>query len=156
VYLSEPFGYASHYSVPFDDFEILMPWMMNMNEVVVNVEGRESRIKANSFDLKRLPRIKEIRYIEKNNNIQGMRIVYKVPRPEKPDDEEKMVTITTKWRGNKLSEDDEFAIFNPKDKDYDINNETGLKRIVLADGENITKFDTQRNEFIGFKFWTSL
>ena len=78
MYLSEPFGYASHYSIPFDDFEILMPFMMNRNEVFVEMENRQSKIKANSFDLKKLPRISCIKYIEKGDNIQGLRITYRI------------------------------------------------------------------------------
>lgn len=64
VYLSEPFGFCSFYSVAFDDFTAMMPLMMSKGQ----------------FDLDKTARILEIEFLEwPNKNIFGMRESYLVP-----------------------------------------------------------------------------
>lgn len=58
------------------------------------------------------------------------------------------ITITTKWRGNKLTDDDENdpEIYLPsvegETKVINPENKFGLKIINIADDEKIVKFDT--------------
>lgn len=65
IYVSEPFGFCSFYSRPFDDFEVLMPFMMNSEE-------------GHYFDITKMPKIKAIKYIvdEEGKKLKGLRTTY--------------------------------------------------------------------------------
>jgi hypothetical protein len=63
IYLSEPFGFCSFFSHPFDDFELMLPHMMTKG----------------GFDLDKTPKIKKIEIItQKGVNILGLRTTYRV------------------------------------------------------------------------------
>jgi hypothetical protein len=73
--LSEPFGFCSFFSYPFDDFELMLPHMMTKG----------------GFDLDKTPHISKVEILlEKGANIMGLRTTYKVQGH----------TVVTAWRGN--------------------------------------------------------
>jgi hypothetical protein len=66
IYISEPFGFCSFYSTPFDDLEVLMPFLTDRQ--------------TNYFDITKAPKIKTIKFLyDENKHINAWRTTYLIP-----------------------------------------------------------------------------
>jgi hypothetical protein len=63
IYISEPFGFCLSYSIPFDELELLMPFLTDKQN--------------NYFDISKAPHIKTIKFLyDENKYINGWRTTY--------------------------------------------------------------------------------